>query len=132
MTTESSWKPWQRQAIWFLFGLGCGLLVAVLMAAQNLAKITKVADAQAKNLSQQTLLFDPPANSGLANAGTPMTEVYNGNRATPLIGYPRWIIVGKVKPTIAGNPAGAKYSCYDPQTNQYDGPYVPESPTVRP
>jgi hypothetical protein len=122
-----SHRAW-NYVLFFVLGTLFGvILTGVLFGPQ----INRMLDASIADAGKRTLLFDPPANNGLAIAGTPMTEVYSGNRATPLVGYPRWIIVGKVKPTIAGAPMGAKYSYYDPQTNQYDGPYVPEAPALR-
>jgi hypothetical protein len=116
--------------------MGSGILIAAVMVIPSFSKVTNdyvaLAKTQAENSNQVTLLFDPKANYGLAMSGKPMTEVYSGDRATPYIGYPRWIIAGKVKPLIAGDAVDVKYSYYDPRTNQYDGPYVPATPTLRP
>ena len=131
---------WPKVLFSFLLGTLFGVILTVVLFGPRISTLVdttisqnkKLADEATENLNQRTLLYDPKANFGLATSGTPITEAVIGNRANPKIGYPRWIIIGKIKPTIMGNSEGVKYSYYDPRTDSYDGPFVPDLPVIRP
>lgn len=152
-------SPFAKYALCVLLGIlvGVGITAAMVIPKTDamLAQDQKTIEAQKQTITEDetalkastqamqktglvlsernrivTLLYDPKANQSLALEGK-LVQIYPNNRAVPYQGLPRWIIPGRVRPMIAGNSADATYLYYDPGTETYDGPFLPDVPQQR-
>ena len=101
------------------------------LSQQVISSVNRNNEEALRNLEQVTLLYDPQAMQSLAQIGG-LVQVFPNERAIPYQGYPRWIIVGRVKPMIAGTSVGATYFYFNLKSQAYDGPFLPDVPRQRP
>lgn len=103
-----------------LAGAIFGLLVSLM-----LVPLYSRAQQQPAQQNDQTitLLYDAKALETLTHSGGLRVVWFKSGDKFVSLGQPRWIIPGKVKPGISGDPTGAEYYFFDPGTGVRQGPF---------